>query len=156
MVFNSTLFVLFSTVVVIWLSGLTFLLLRTLKSYNRLTHGVTDKTLSEVLGGLLDQEKLTKEELTKVLAEMSKLRTHALNFYQKLGLVRFNPFSDTGGDQSFCLALLDGEDDGVLITSLYSRSGVRWYVKTIKKGKGMEHGLSKEETEALKKAMKGN
>lgn len=144
----------FGLVTVSWLLGVTLLLLRTLSSYNRLTDGVTKKTLSEILNGLLDEEKLTKAELVKVMAEMTRLHKRSLQFYQKLGVVRYNPFADTGGDQSFSLALLNGLDDGVLVTSLYSRTGVRWYIKTIKRGKGIEHGLSKEETEALKIAMK--
>ena len=73
------------------------------------------------------------------------------NFHiQKVGLLRFNPFKDTGGDQSFILSLVDGNNSGVIISGLYSRSGTRWYAKRIKEGKGVEHELSSEEMQALK------
>jgi hypothetical protein len=65
------------------------------------------------------------------------------------GLVRFNPFGDTGGNQSFALALLDSEGDGVVILSLHSREGTRIYVKPVKKGKA-ELKVSDEEERAIK------
>ncbi|HCM38148.1 MAG: hypothetical protein UV61_C0005G0033 [Candidatus Gottesmanbacteria bacterium GW2011_GWB1_43_11] len=141
-------------VILIWLILVTWALARALANYNRLTRGATDRTLSEILTNFLEQDKLTKAELERVLAEISKLKEQAKNFIQKIGLVRFNPFSDTGGDQSFALALLDHKDNGIVITSLYARTGVRWYVKTIRGGKGIEHELSKEEKEALKQVKK--
>ena len=138
----------------LWLSGVTYLLLRALANYNRLTQGVSEKTLSEILNNFLQEDKLTREEVVKVLSEIKKIRDQSKRFIQKVGLIRFNPFSDTGGDQSFSLALLDGNDNGIIITSLYARTGIRWYRKTVKNGKGQEHELSSEEKEALKKAKK--
>lgn len=140
-------------VVVVWLGGVTFLVLRTISHFNRLSRGVTDKTLSEVLTEQLKQEKLTKEELSKVLIEIENTKKEAKKSIQKIGIVRYNPFSDTGGDQSFSVVFLDGHDDGILLTSLFARTGVRWYIKPIRNGKGQEHELSKEEKEALKKAL---
>jgi hypothetical protein len=69
-----------------------------------------------------------------------------------VGLLRFNPFKDTGGDQSFILSLVDKTDTGVIISGLYSRSGLRWYAKKVKNGKGIVHELSEEEKKALKEA----
>lgn len=137
--------------VVAWLGGVTYLLLRALSNYNRLTRGVSENTLSQLLTQFIGESKLTQEELHKVRGELQKLNRAGMSHVQKLGLVRFNPFSDTGGDQSFTLAMLDGNNNGMIITSLYARTGVRWYIKTIREGKGVEHELSKEEKEALKK-----
>lgn len=138
--------------ILIWLGGLSFLLLRTIANYNRLTKGASSKTLTELLNELLQREDLTREELRKVLEEIKELRAESKSSFKKLGLVRFNPFADTGGDQSFTLALLNEKDSGIVVTSLYARTGVRWYIKTIKNGKGMEHDLSKEEKSAIEKA----
>jgi hypothetical protein len=66
--------------------------------------------------------------------------------------LRFNPFNDTGGDQSFILALLDGKNAGVVISGLYSWSGTRWYAKKVVDGKGVEHELSKDEKKAIDEA----
>ncbi len=71
---------------------------------------------------------------------------------QKVGFLRFNPFGDTGGDQSFILALLDRENNGVLVTSLYSREGTRLYAKEVAKGKTKQQ-LSQEETKVLEEAI---
>jgi hypothetical protein len=67
-------------------------------------------------------------------------------------LVRFNPFGDTGGDQSFVLALLNKESDGIVLSVLNGRTGARIYSKPVKKGAGAEYELSNEEKEAIKKA----
>ncbi len=71
---------------------------------------------------------------------------------KKVGVVRFNPFIKMGGDQSFVIALLDGKNDGFVISSLFIKEGNRVYTKAIKKGKS-EHTLSKEEIEAVEKAI---
>lgn len=72
---------------------------------------------------------------------------------QKMGMVRFNPFPDTGGDQSFVLALLDNHDSGFLMTSIHGREGTRIYIKPVEYGRS-KHTLSKEEEAALKAAQK--
>ncbi len=70
---------------------------------------------------------------------------------QKIGVVRFNPFRDTGGDQSFVLAMLDSRDSGLVLTSIHGREGTRVYIKPIEYGTS-RYPLSKEETAALKTA----
>ena len=68
-----------------------------------------------------------------------------------MGLVRFNPFPDTGGNQSFALALLDESDDGFVVSSLHSRTGTRIYAKAVVGGKA-DTSLSTEENEAIDQA----
>lgn len=70
---------------------------------------------------------------------------------QKVGLVRFDAFPDVGGEQSFALALLDREMNGVVLSSLYSRSESRVYAKEVSGGQS-QHALSDEEREALRRA----
>jgi hypothetical protein len=147
-------FYIFLAIILVWMAALSYLLFRALGSYNRLTKGLTDKTLSEVLKKVLDQNELAQSREERVLSQMSDLKLEARQFIKKIGLVRFNPFSDTGGDQSFVLAILDGQLSGIVITSLYARTGTRWYVKTVKQGKATEYELSQEEQEAIKKASK--
>ena len=73
---------------------------------------------------------------------------------KKIGLTRFNPFKDTGGDQSFILSILNQEDTGIVISGLYSRLGTRWYAKKVEKGKGVDHELSDEEKKAVAAAQR--
>ncbi len=72
---------------------------------------------------------------------------------QHVGVVRFNPFQDKGGDQSFVVAVLDGHADGVVITSLSSRTDTRIYAKSVVGGQST-YTLNNEEKEAIARAMK--
>jgi len=99
------------------------------------------------------------EELEKKIEKLSQ-HIHDLKKQQKLnvqkvGIIRFNPFSDVGSDQSFSLALLDEDDNGVVITSLYTREENRVYGKPIKNGQS-EYSLSDEEKKAIEKAKSPN
>jgi hypothetical protein len=89
-----------------------------------------------------------KKEFDKILKEFEILKEKEKFNIQKVGIVRFNPFKDTGGNQSFSVALLDGKDDGVVITSLYTREGNRVFAKPIKNGNS-EFLLLEEEKEAI-------
>ena len=88
------------------------------------------------------------EERTAVLERIGRRAV------QRVGLVRYNPFEDTGSNQSFALALLDGEEDGLVISSLHSRTSTRIYAKPISAGRS-EAPLSDEEAEALRVARSG-
>ena len=68
--------------------------------------------------------------------------------------MRYNPFKSTGGDQSFVLSVLDGNDNGVVITSLHSRETTRVYAKKVKEGDQEKYELSDEEKKVIKEAAK--
>ncbi len=90
------------------------------------------------------------EELKK---RVEKISQDSRTSVQKVGIVRYNPFSDVGGDQSFSVALLDGDNNGIVITSLFSRDGNRVYSKPVK-NRQSEYSLSSEEKKAIEKAIK--
>src|SRR3989344_4779001 len=92
-----------------------------------------DKTFEELKGRI----KFSEDALPKGI--------------RKVGLVRYNPFSDTGGDQSFALALLNDKNDGVVISSLYGREMNRIYAKPIQGG-GSQYQLTEEERTAIQDA----
>ncbi len=68
----------------------------------------------------------------------------------KVGLIRFNPFGERAGNQSFALALLNSNDDGITLSSLHTREGTRLYTKQILKGQPVNNELTQEEHEVLK------
>ena len=103
--------------------------------------------LREVLGQLRE----LKENFERISAELESLKKENKFSVQKVGIVRFNPFREVGGNQSFSIALLDGNDNGIVITSLYTREGNRVYGKPIKQGQS-EYLLSEEEKKAIEKA----
>ncbi len=82
------------------------------------------------------------EEAVSALKEIQK------NSIQKIGLARYNPFADNGGNLSFSLALLDANSNGVVITSLHGREQNRIYSKPIIAGKS-EFTLTAEEEKAI-------
>ncbi len=138
--------------IVVWLLSLSFFFWRILQHYNKLTKGVSEKGLKSVLESLLKDSELSKKDIEYLKEYSARIEKDGLLHIQKVGLVRFNPFKDTGGDQSFILSLIDGNDTGVIISGLYSRSGTRWYAKKVAQGKGVEYELSEEEKKALKEA----
>ncbi len=145
------LFLIFA-VIFVWLFAISVFFWRILNHYNRLTKGVSQKSLKTVLEDLIKDVDISKKDIEYLKEYSDKIEKDGLLHIQKVGLVRFNPFKDTGGDQSFILSLIDGKDTGVIISGLYSRSGTRWYAKRVVDGKGVEHDLSEEEKRALKEA----
>jgi len=111
----------------------------------------TRKAGVENLKDILSQFKDLKEDFEKISKELENLKEENKFSVQKVGIVRFNPFKDVGGNQSFSICLLDGEDDGLVITSLYTKEGNRVYGKPIKAGLS-EYLLSGEEKEAIEYA----
>ena len=155
MLLNSDLNLLVLIVIFAWLTGITFFLFRFLRSFKKLTEGVSKKDLKVLLEEVLKKIEATEKESRKIFDQVEKLDKEKLFHLQKIGLVRYNPFSDTGGDQSFVLALLDGKDDGLVITSLHSREQTRVFTKPVDKGKESGYEFSKEEIEAIVRAKKG-
>ena len=98
---------------------------------------------------MLHDTQIVKKTIAQLSNRCDTIEKEQIAHIQKIGLIRFNPFEDTGGDQSFILALVDGNNTGVVISSLYSRSGTRWYAKKIAEGKAVGHELSDEEKRAL-------
>jgi Protein of unknown function (DUF4446) len=139
-------------IIFVWLISLSIFFWRILQHYNNLTSGDSTKGLKTILEELLKEAELNKKDIDYLKQYSAKLEKEGLLHIQKVGLVRFNPFKDTGGDQSFIISLIDGKDTGVIISGLYSRTGTRWYAKKISEGKGVEHELSEEEKRALKEA----
>lgn len=138
--------------VVVWLVGMTAFLVYIYFNYKTLAGSVKKgdfiKLLDKVL--IVQRQNLKK---TKDLEKLyKKTEEDGLLHTQKVGLVRFNPFEEMGGDQSFTLALLNGKDDGIIITGLHTRERTRVYLREIRTGKS-KYVLSKEEKRALQMAM---
>ena len=124
----------------------------------------TQQDLKTLFSGkkAVDLESLMLEHTNEILAidkeiqELFEISNKIHNLTQrsihKVGIVRFNPFKDIGGDQSFALALLDGKDSGITISSLHTREGTRIYSKPITKGESEKYTLTDEEKTAIKTA----
>lgn len=140
----------------LWLILLSAFLFQTVRHYRRLTKDITKKDLKTVLEKTLKNIKANEKQIKEVLKHCQALETKAGFHFQKMGFLRYNPFKTTGGDQSFILALLDGQDSGIVITSLHSREATRIYAKPIKAGKGGQYELSSEESQVVASAKKAS
>ena len=96
--------------------------------------------------------KLLDKDIQELYMISNQINALAFKGFHKLGVVRFNPFKDVGGDQSFSVALLNGKSDGLTISSLFTREGSRVYTKTIAGGISEKHPLTEEEKEAIQLA----
>lgn len=132
-------------IIVLWLLTVTYYLYRTVASYRKLMDGLRMHDLAGVVNSVLSRTEGLESLVAEVRKHIDKESLKSAGYIQKIGLVRYNPFSDTGGDQSFILSILDGKNDGVVLTSMHTRGITRWYAKNVREGKGYGHDLSKEE-----------
>jgi hypothetical protein len=136
------------------LVGLFYLLGQNIRNNRRLKiffSGRKAQDLEEILAQQIKRQIKSEKEIKELYKSSRDLWKIALKSIQKVGVVRFNPFKTTGGDQSFAIALLDSSDTGVVISSLYTREGTRVYSKPLDKGKS-KYPLSEEEKQAIEKA----
>lgn len=138
----------------IWLLVLSVALFLFANFFRRLTKGARDEDLKRVLERILERETKNAQDISELKKALARLNEEGFGHIQKLGLVKYNPFKEIGGDHSFSLAILDGKDSGVVITGLHTRERTRIYVKGIEKGRGRLE-LSEEEKKALERAQKG-
>ncbi len=138
----------------IWLIVLTIILWRTVSHYRRLTADVSKKDLVSSLNHLISETEETAAQLKKVETKLDKEIFRSKGHIQRLGFQRYNPFTDTGGDQSFTAALLDENGNGIVISSLHSRENTRLYAKKLEQGKTTNQVLSREEQEVINQALK--
>lgn len=107
------------------------------------------------LGGALGQLTARFSRLTarteRLVARAERTDHTLLHTVQGVGLVRYSAFEDTGGDQSFSLALVDGAGNGVVVSALYGRDATRVYAKPID-GWRSPRSLTGEEQRALSRA----
>ncbi len=139
-------------VIILWLIFLSIAYVRLINHYNKLIGASGGEGLKPLLEKLIKVNSENKKDIDLLRDYCARIEEEGHFHIQKVGLLRFNPFKDTGGDQSFILSLIDKNDTGVIISGLYSRSGLRWYAKKVHKGKGVEHELSDDEKKALKEA----
>lgn len=140
--------------IILLLVGFIFSFSQAVKNNKRLKiffSGRNAKDLEEVLAQQIKRQMKSENDIKELSKSTRDLWKIALKSVQKVGVVRFNPFKSTGGDQSFAIALLDSSDRGVVISSLFTREGTRIYSKPLDKGKS-KYPLSEEEKMAIERA----
>lgn len=111
-----------------------------------------EEGLDEVLDRILERLETTGERLDALNALQHELEALVRRTIRHVGVVRFNPFPDAGGDQSFAIALLDSEGDGIVLSSLHARTDTRVFAKPVAGGRS-RYPLSEEEQDAIRRAL---
>ena len=136
----------------IWLIALSRRVRRTAFWMSRMLKGTDPVSLEK----LLEENLIKLGQLDSRMQELEitcrQLERNLEKCVQGVGVVRFDAFQDVGGQQSFALALVDGNQDGVVMSSLYGRQDARCYAKPIRAGQATHHP-SAEEQEALNQAL---
>ncbi len=133
-----------------WLLVLTWIILKTKRHYNSLTADTKKGQLDEILEELLHTDSQVKSEIVRICSELDKVIKNAEFHVQKIGLVRFNPFERSAGEQSFVISLVNKHDSGIIMNFIYTKEGLRVYTKKVTEGKGESYALTEEEKKALK------
>lgn len=142
------------SLVAVGLAVFTLVQLRSLSArFAAALGGNEQDTLESMLAHHIARVEKVDKRLSELNAEYKALSITNSLASQKISIVRFNPFGDTGGDQSFSLAVLDAHDSGYVLTSIHGRQGTRVYVKPVDFGKS-KYTLSAEEQQALTQAIK--
>ncbi len=136
----------------IWLIALTFFVWRSYRFSHVLFGDTKKEDLKDILQEHIGRVGVVQARLNDLEKTLTRFDQKSLRFISKVGIVRFNPFDDTGGDQSFALALLDENDDGVVISSLHGRHRTRMYAKPVRAGGSTDYEFSNEEKEAIRRA----
>lgn len=125
------------------------------KAYDCFMKGKDMESMEDILMNQFDRIEILEEADREKRKELNSLQNMMKNTYQKAGLVKYDAFREMSGKLSYALALLDQNDNGVIVTSIYSREGCFSYAKAVVMGESSIN-LSEEEQEALKKAINGD
>ncbi len=127
---------------------------RATEAYRSLVSDSEGGSLQHMLDAHLGKVVEVGAQLERLSELHEYLETRSRGSLQHVGLVRFNPFEDTGSDQSFAIALLDDRRDGIVISSLHGRGQTRVFAKPVEGG-ASTHTLSDEEAQAIQIAVEG-
>ena len=134
-----------------WLALVQVRLHRLLSQYRSVFAGAQGGNLEALLAQNLEEGRRASAKVDELAALCQRLEATLQHAVQDVGIVRFNPFGDTGGDQSFAVALLDAQGDGLVLTSLYGRAESRIYAKPVQGGQS-PYPLTAEEAQAIRQA----
>ncbi len=135
----------------LWLLAVQIRLGRMARNYGLLMAGVEEGNLEDALDRQVALYQQTADRVAELGHDLQAVALQGERSLQRVGVVRFNPFSDTGGDQSFSIALLDAHGDGVVLSSLFSRAATRVFAKPVQNGQS-KYTLSDEEVQAIRLA----
>jgi len=119
------------------------------KKYRKFMRGVNNKNLEELVTNYLDKVDEVKKQSDFMKEKYEDIDKRTKGCLQKLSMIRYRAFDNVGSDLSYSIALLNHDNDGVVLTSIYGRNESTTYAKPIDKGIS-RYELSEEEEQVLK------
>lgn len=139
-------------ILLIWCIVTTSMLCKLKKRYERFSRGRDAKSLEKEIGAMFEENRVIREQTDKNKKDIRVIYKTLEKAIQKTGLVKYDAYGQMGGKMSFTLALLDENNDGLVMNSIHGTDGCYVYTKEIKGGK-CSITLGAEEEEALNQAM---
>lgn len=124
------------------------------KKYDKFMLGKNAESLENEITDLFEDNKFIKSSIEKNRKDIHALYRKFESSLQKVGIIKYDAFEQIGGKLSFCMALLDENNNGFILNSVYGAEGCYTYTKEIKNG-NCETSLGQEEEKALSIAMYG-
>ena len=123
------------------------------KKYKTFINKLGDgNNIEEDLENYMYRVERVEKQNAEIRGLINAIDTNMANCIQKIGIVRYNAFKDTGSDLSFALAMLDEKNNGVVLNGIYSREMSNIYAKPVENGRST-YTISEEEQQAIQKAM---
>ena len=151
--------VILSVVTIVLFIGFLVILINNIKLNNRYKKFMSKigngKNIEEDLNKFINEVSRIEEQNAEIISYCKNLDDEVAKCIQKVGMVRYSAFKDTGSDLSFAVAMLDENNDGIVFNGIYSREMSNIYAKPVKNGVS-EYTLSEEEKEAIRRAIEAN
>ena len=120
--------------------------------YRKMMRGTSTQNLEELIINNLDSINESEEKSKECLKEIEELKKKTKSCVQKIAITRYKAFEDIGSDLSFSIAMLDENNDGLILTSIFGRNESTTYAKPVDKGIS-RYDLSEEELDVLNEAI---
>ncbi len=134
-----------------WVVALQIRLRRLSEQYSRLMTGANGIDLETLLNRHVDDVREALDTVSELETRARTMERTLQHTVQWIGIIRYNPFRNTGGAQSFALAVVDARGNGFALSSLHARENTRVYAKPLNQWES-EYTLTDEEKEAISRA----
>ncbi|QSZ27358.1 DUF4446 family protein [Aceticella autotrophica] len=123
------------------------------RQYKNVMREIGTNDIIEILSENIKKTEEFNSKLDKFRMELSMINNEMKAAIKKVGIIRYNAFNDVGSDLSFSIALLDSEDNGIVLSGIYGRNETATFAKPVERGQS-KYPLSAEEIQAIDKARK--
>ena len=140
------------TLLVIWQLSLTVKYLKLHKKYNTYMRCSDGRSMEEKIDAYYGEFNGINSAIQDLDKQLGELNRKNMRNFSKVGFVRFTAFSEVGSDLSFAIALMDGSNNGFVLSSIFGREDNRFYAKPLENGVS-KYRLSEDEELAVQKAL---